>query len=281
MAAMQGISLPSRSIYRSALTTNRLILALLAVRIVMGAMEMFFYTDEGIFLTAVSVLYTLLTYLITAVLIWRERDHLSFFFIGKLAVIIFIAGKPYQVLIGLLGLAPYMKVLYVLPFLPIAIGLLVALWKARPKSMTNPPQILRWSLAGILAGIGFAFFVAYLNNFQAFEQGYSPAIKDLLLIPSVQLGSAATYEEPLFRGFLWGFLRQRGWKDLHILLAQAGLFWFSHPVHAFLYPLSFWVICPLSGLLLGLVAWRARDIAPSMFAHGLIDGLGQILVVAK
>ncbi len=277
MSAVQSLSLQSKNNYQPAITTNRLILALLAGRILMGAMKLGFYSDEGLFLSIVSLIYTLLTYLLTAILIWRERDHLSLFFIGKLALVIFIVGKPYQLLIGLLGLAPYLKLLYVLPFLPIAIGLLLSLWKARPLSIANPRHILRSSLLGILAGIAFGLFTATLNDLQGFADGYTASVKDWFLIPSVQLGSAAIYEEPLFRGFLWGYLRQRGWKDLPILLVQAGLFWLSHPVHAVLYPLSFWVICPLAGLLLGLIAWRARDIAPSMFAHGLINGLGQIL----
>ncbi len=276
MSAVQSLSLQSKNNYQPTITTNRLILALLAVRILIGAMELGFYSGEGIFLSIVSLIYTLLTYLLTAILIWRERDHLSLFFIGKLALVIFIVGKPYQLLIGLLGLMPYLNILYVLPFLPIAIGLLALLLKNRPQSIANPRRILGWSLVGIMAGIAFAFFVAYLNDLQGFANGYVPSIKDFFIIPSVQLGSAAIYEEPLFRGFLWGYLRQRGWKDVSILFVQAGLFWLSHPIHAVLYPLSFWVICPLAGLLLGLIAWRARDIAPSMFAHGLINGLGQI-----
>ncbi len=277
MAAARSISLESKRKFLPAVTTNRLILALLAIRILMGAMELAFYSDEGIFLSIVSKTYTLMTYLLTAILIWRERDHLSLFFIGKLAVLIFIVGKPYQLLAGLLGLVPYVNLLPLLPFLPIAIGLFYFLWKNRPLSIANAPHIVGWSLVGILAGIAFAFFVAHLNDLQGFINGYAPSIKDLFFIPSVQLGNAAIYEEPLFRGFLWGYLRQRGWKDLPILLVQASLFWLSHPSHAIYYPLSFWIVCPLAGLLLGLIAWRARDIAPSMFAHGLIDGLGQIL----
>ncbi len=263
--------------YLPSSTTARLILALLALRIFTGVMELFYNTSPEILRSATSISYVVFTYLITAILIWRERDHLSIFFIGKLAVLLFILSKPYQVLIWLLGLAPYVKIYIVVLFLPVSIVLLVALWKARPLSISNPPHLLHSSAVAILAGIAFGVFTAYINTFQAFEQGYSTSIKDLFLVPSVQLGNAAVYEEPLFRGFLWGYLRQRGWNNLPILLVQAGLFWLSHPVLATLYPFSFWIIVPLAGLLLGLIAWRARDIAPGMFAHGLIDGLGQVV----
>ncbi len=265
--------------YLPSTTTNRLILALLALRIFIGAVEPFYDAIPEILGITVctSYVFVFFIYLITAILIWRERDHLSTFFIGKLAVLLFIFSKPFQALVSLLGLAPYVTIPDVVLFLPVSIFLLVALWKARPPGMANPPHILGWSIVGILAGIAFGVFTAYINTFQAFEQGYSPSIKDLLLVPSVQLGNASVYEEPLFRGFLWGYLRQRGWNNLPILLVQAGLFWLSHPVLAILYPLSFWIVVPLAGLLLGLIAWRARDIAPGMFAHGLIDGLGQVV----
>jgi len=43
------------------------------------------------------------------------------------------------------------------------------------------------------------------------------------------------------------------------------------------YPLSFWVIVPLSGLLFGLLAWGSRSIATSMLGHGLVNGVGQMV----
>jgi membrane protease YdiL (CAAX protease family) len=84
-------------------------------------------------------------------------------------------------------------------------------------------------------------------------------------------------KEPFFRGFLWGSLRKTGLKDIWIWLAQAGLFWLGH-AYALLYtPFSFWLIVPVGGLVLGLLAWRSRSIAPSMVAHGLANGLSQFM----
>jgi membrane protease YdiL (CAAX protease family) len=99
----------------------------------------------------------------------------------------------------------------------------------------------------------------------------------VIFLPLIQLTNAATYEEPLFRGFLWGLLSQRGWRAGLIWLFQAAVFWLSHIVYIIHFPISFWVIVPLIGLALGLIAWRARDIAPAMLAHSLVDGLPQLI----
>ncbi|WP_282433334.1 CPBP family intramembrane glutamic endopeptidase [Desulfosporosinus sp. FKA] len=92
----------------------------------------------------------------------------------------------------------------------------------------------------------------------------------------VQLNSAAILEEPLFRGFFWGYLKNRGWKESWIWLTQAGLFVIGHIYYINKAPLSFWIIVPLSGLVLGFLVWRTRTIATSMVAHGLINSVADL-----
>jgi membrane protease YdiL (CAAX protease family) len=43
-------------------------------------------------------------------------------------------------------------------------------------------------------------------------------------------------------------------------------------------PISFWVIVPLGGLVFGALAWRSRSVAVSMIAHGLLNGVLQMVV---
>jgi membrane protease YdiL (CAAX protease family) len=91
-----------------------------------------------------------------------------------------------------------------------------------------------------------------------------------------QLGYAAVTEEPLFRGFLWGYLRNLGWREVWIWLFQAGLFWLSHFYYFSRMPISFWLV-PIGALILGALAWRSRSIATSMAAHAAMNGLTQPL----
>jgi membrane protease YdiL (CAAX protease family) len=81
------------------------------------------------------------------------------------------------------------------------------------------------------------------------------------------------FEEVIFRGALWAYLRHLGLKDLTIFLTQAFLFWTAHSrfilvEHAVF---SFWVATPLISLLLGLLAWRAKSLTPSTIAHFLFN----------
>ena len=92
-----------------------------------------------------------------------------------------------------------------------------------------------------------------------------------------QMGTAALAEEPLFRGFMWGTLRQLGCTDLVICFIQGALFAVGHLYYLFSAPYSFWVLVPTAALLLGVIAWRSRSILFSMIAHAILNGLGEFL----
>jgi membrane protease YdiL (CAAX protease family) len=85
------------------------------------------------------------------------------------------------------------------------------------------------------------------------------------------LGFASISEEPLFRGFLWGYLRRLGWKDIWIWPAQAAIFMSAHLYFIDALPFEFWIVVPLAGLILGLFAWWSRSIAPGMMAHAAFN----------
>lgn len=88
----------------------------------------------------------------------------------------------------------------------------------------------------------------------------------------IQLGSAAINEEPLFRGLLWGQLRQAGWKEIWIWLVQAGIFTLAHGSLWMSTDIVPWTLFYFAGgLAFGLIVWRARSIAPSMAAHAVFN----------
>jgi len=87
------------------------------------------------------------------------------------------------------------------------------------------------------------------------------------------------FEEVIFRGALWAYLRQLGWKESAVFFAQVFLFWIAHSrfilvEHA---AYSFWVTVPLVSLLLGLLAWRAKSLTPSTIAHFLFNFTSRLL----
>jgi len=223
------------------------------------------------------------TYLLTIFLIWWELDHLADYHIDALAVIIIIFFKPIQTLIlkdwGFGRPLEFPSIPSLLIWL-IAIVFAMGIWWKRSKLLAIKPINLGWLFIGILAGLAMTIVLSFPMSFQISSDQiiHGLSVKGTLAqIPSAfvyQIGYAAVSEEPLFRGFLWGYLRKLKWRELWIWLFQAGLFTFSHIYYINRYPISFWIIVPVGALILGWLAWRSRTIASSMAAHGMINATG-------
>lgn len=220
------------------------------------------------------------TYLLTALLIWWEQDRLAEFHIDKLVLIMFILGKPLEFILYQPGMPDSFQsntAVYVL-YLPIAIGLVIALWLTRPRLPKLSVKSWGWVGIGGLAGIALAAYFAAV--FRIASPGFGkamPTSTELIFSPLWQMLYAGLGEEPFFRGFLWGGLRKTGLKDVWIWLLQTALFWLSHLATLMYAPISFWLIIPVGGLVFGWLAWRSRSIAPSIVAHGLANGLSQFM----
>jgi membrane protease YdiL (CAAX protease family) len=94
-----------------------------------------------------------------------------------------------------------------------------------------------------------------------------------------QIGFAAVSEEPLFRGFLWGYLRREGWREAWTWLFQAAVFTSAHMYFMDALAFDFWIVVPLAGLILGLFAWRTRSIAPGMLAHAAYNASAYLILL--
>jgi membrane protease YdiL (CAAX protease family) len=221
------------------------------------------------------------TYFLGALLIWRERNHLADFHVDRLVLFIFILGKPLELLLVQLQIpfaTPSRSAAYML-YLPIALGLGIAMLAARPNLPAMNIRLAGWLLVGILAGLVLGVYSGNLikANLGPGSSG-SVNFRLVLLLPLQQLLSAGINEEPFFRGFLWGILRKSGLKDVWVWLIQAGVFWLAHAYYLFHgVTFSFLFIVPVGGLVMGWLAWRSRSIAVSMLAHGISNGIGQIV----
>jgi len=254
-----------------------LVAGLLFLRIpFLAGMLTFVHTWRGLVVSAFEIG----TYFLSALLIVWERDHLSDFHFDKLGLAIFILGKPYELLLERLRIPfdyPMVMDVHAL-YLPIALGLLIALLLSRPRLPRLRARDWRWVLIGALAGIAFGVLSGSLLRLQS-PGGLKDKLTTAILIslPLQQMVYAGIAEEPLFRGFLWGSLRKKGWKDAWICILQAGLFGLGHLYYLNKAPLSFWVIVPLSGLVFGLLAWRSRSVAVTMVAHGFGNAVAQMV----
>lgn len=152
-------------------------------------------------------------------------------------------------------------------------GAIVYLWDRREDFHIRLPSRRQMWIWGVGLGIvnlclGNLMRGAVLGNRPEWSLFWHYPVT-LALHATTQFIFAAAQEEPMFRGFLWGWLRQRHWADGVILVAQAGLFFLAHAYYARPGMYVHWANTFLMGLLMGLAAWRTRSILPSMVVHAI------------
>ncbi len=227
------------------------------------------------------MLFQIGTYPLTAVMILLKRDCLEKYHIDRLSLgLLVFAPLGCFVTQGILQggwselpVSTYVNGIFALLFL-----LAFLIWKP---VMGNGERrrMGRWVSLAIIVALCESLAIGWLIHFQRpippEAQIYLPgeAVRAVLLI-FTQLSTAAALEEPLFRGFLWGALRDRGWREVHIWLFQALLFMMGHIYYLGTANLSFFVIVPVGGLILGFAAWGSRSIGISMLIHGIGNSLG-------
>lgn len=240
------------------------------------------YTIAVIYLLPIEnqiggAIYEVGTYLLTAFLIWWERERLTESHLDTSALTLFVLLRPIQTIILTYWGVESPMAFPGIPSLIIlcaSIALTISLWRSgyKPRSF---PYIARWVLLGVVTGVAMSILENY-DSFHSTLTGkgmFSPAILTSASINLLyHLGFAPLNEEPLFRGFLWGMLRQAKWKERWILILQSAVFTSAHIYFASQYPLTFWVFIPLAAILFGLLTLRSRTITPAILAHGLING---------
>lgn len=232
---------------------------------------------SGIYLAATSVL--------VAMLIWHERDRLREYNIDRWAVGMFLAGKPIEFVLISLGFVP--KAAATVPLFAIyvfvAIGLSWAL-RSRWAQLPKPRHLFwGWILAGILLGTGFglvgglAVLVQSQNSFTEAGVVRTLTFDRAALVVLYQAAYAGLSEEPLFRGFLWGYFRKLGWSENKTLLSQAGLFGIAHLDLLLIgWPISF-ALTFVGGLMLGWLVMRSGSIGVTILSHGFANAAGNMI----
>lgn len=214
------------------------------------------------------------TYVLNAALIFWERDRLEQFHIDGWALGIYILVPlllaPATFSQSLTNLALYNVVCVAV--------LALALLLTRTRLPKARLATLLWFAVAVLVGTAAGAAYGYIGRWQGETAG--PLHASFLLWGGLflnQLTTAAFLEEPLFRGFLWGYLRMAGWKDVWIWLLQAVLFALGHSYYFGRANISFWVIVPTASLILGWIAWRSRSIGASMTVHGFLNSVTDLV----
>lgn len=219
------------------------------------------------------------TCLLTAIMVLLKRDALADYHIDRFALVL-LTLAPIGLCLSEYLLRGWEHVqLSGWVNAGISIGLLLALlvWKpALPKRGAG--KTLLWVGIAIAVGLLWSVVAGYLIHLQRGAQSLVGMALPQMIFRAfvaifIQLGNAATIEEPLFRGFLWGFLKERRWKEKWIWLFQALLFMLGHIYYLGSANYSFFLVVPLGALLLGWMAWRSGSIGTSMIVHGIGNSL--------
>ena len=220
--------------------------------------------------TWVPYWYNGISYMLTAAIVWLNRHRLAAVNIDRPFLAALILGG------GLFAfrLTPVIGVL-----VGITAGLIYWAYINNQFTFQNAGSYSRGTGLLILFSILLALapvilFPSTLKiplNFQAF-------IATFLAILISQLGLIA-FEEVIFRGGLWAYLRSLGLSEQTAFLVQAFLFWISHHRLLLLDKIySFWIAGPCIAILLGLLAWRSKSLTPSTISHFLFNFISQLLL---
>ena len=235
-----------------------------------------------------AAIYEVSTYFLVCFLIWWECKWLKEFHVDSAALLLILLIRPIQTFIlsywGVGSPLAFPRPL-ALVLWGISLGTLAALWQSGFRAAGSNSRSRTWLVVGLLVGI----FLSILENLPTFRSMLAnntnlaqTQLTSVLYSTSLNvlyhLGFAPINEEPLFRGFLWGYLRQLKWKEHLIWLFQALLFTSAHLYLAGQFPLRFWVFIPVAGLLFGFLTWRSRSIAPAMLAHAMVNGSMYLLI---
>jgi membrane protease YdiL (CAAX protease family) len=170
-----------------------------------------------------------------------------------------------------------------IPLTVIFICLTVVLILKNPKIIGNIKSInvrnlIYQNICGILLGlvIGFSLVVIRYTLENTFEIGtlsLSQVIATILqfsLSITYYFAKSAVLEEPIFRGYLYGYLTNRRVKFISYLIIQTIIFMICH-MNYINRPVTFWVVLPISSIILGVSAKISKSLILPIWIHTLIN----------
>jgi membrane protease YdiL (CAAX protease family) len=246
-------------------TSAVLMILLLLMRFPLLILAQFGFIDN----TISVVVFLTGTYLCTGVLLCRNLATLDQYCISLPALVLFLISPILAIISNPSDMTALVRM---------AMAVAFAIYLFRNKTLRNTVKnsirAILWNDLFVLVSISVSTVLfAYLRGFSGTESAVSPSM--LVTGFLFQLSFAAVMEEPLFRGFLWGSLRQAGIKEGWICVIQAALFWLAH-IYYFNTGINFWVVVPIASLVLGLVILKTKSISYSMVTHAALNSLGDV-----
>lgn len=223
---------------------------------------------------------TVFSYLLTALLIIWEKDELNDFNIGLSTIIIFVTVPILEPIYNIWCLPSLLipNLNFIWFQIITSVMLVIILCSTRAQIyIERKRDVLKWLLISIVVGTIYGIITGIIYRTFMPSTPVKATVPIFFSLFITQVRNAALTEEPLFRGFLWGYLRKRNWKEHSILLFQAFIFFIGHFYYLSSIPIAF-VETLISGLVFGLVVWKSKNMSTSIIVHGLYNSIVQLII---
>lgn len=218
------------------------------------------------------------TYLLTSFVLILERDRLAELKFNLFAAVIFVGASIIRIFAyqGLRITTAFWDLWF-----PAGLSVLMGIFFAfnyKRLHKDNVRYYIKWIIVSALVGALMAIISSTVDVMIDPQARSSMQATFTVLVGAffIQIANAAVSEEPLFRGFLWGYLEKKGWRQKRILFFQAGLFCLGHIYYLPDNPIYFlWAF--IIPLFLGLLVMKSKSVGSSMIAHGIVNSLSDLI----
>jgi len=224
----------------------------------------------------ISRFYGSIVYIVLGLVTLIEIRDLDRFHIDKFTLVTFILGSLVRQRTGIIGEGLLLMIIGL-----IGVVIIIVLVVVKPKTLRTS---FRWALAGIAVGSICVILLTLLELFLRHTWQLTPLFRGSLIATVInyisrEFSLGALMEEMTFRGFLWGYLRERNWAESKICWVQGLLFWLLH-LSKIVTPFTLLFSIPLLILISTILTFRTKQIFPAILSHTVINVASALLNLA-
>ena len=219
----------------------------------------------------IRYLNVILTYACVSVLLWQGAKYLEQYHMDRSTIILLVVTGIFRSRLN--SVYDGFFKLIILLFAILILFFLLKYWRNIPRT--------KWSWVGV--SLLLSLIVLPISIIETFQPGVflnmqiTPSLGIFLIRDIIyNLSFISLYEEILFRGILWGYLREIGWNENKIFIGQGAFFWLIH-FWRIETPITFFITIPISTFINSLLARNSNQILPSVIAHTIMNTIAPIL----
>lgn len=215
----------------------------------------------------------IVSYVCFTVWIYLEIEDLGKFNLDRSSItIIVLFGTLLRQMLGISGEIYYL--------IPIYISSLIIFIVAKKNWTKIPTTNKHWTIMSIVFSATFLIPLALIERVNPRTYFIVDSQNWVLLTfrsAIFNLSFVSIIEEVLFRGILWGHLRELRWSENKIFWIQALIFWMAHFTRL-ANPITFFISLPLTIIWESYLARNSKQTFPSIVGHTILNTFLAIIV---